>query len=363
MSPSSHAPRRFLPPSSTTILSVGLALALAACAAVGVNAIASTGLVALNVLRKAFIGVAGSNYGDGYKEDADKLFQVMAKPITPPTAPGAPGQPVPGQPFPGQPVPGQPVPGQPVAGQPLPGQPAPGQPVAGQPAGAPAVAGAPIPGAMPAPGTPGGVPAMAAGPLAIEVGVLREEIVDGRSIPVPVQDGEVLYDRFGTHGEGDNIKFMFRANVDAYVYVVAIDGTGWIQPVFPSGYAGFANPVKANQTYLFPEGATWAPLDSYRGVEHLYFIASRFPRPDLEKSLVAIASHLREVDSTRKESDKELLASVVTEAPIARGFDTARKSVVTEVPSATGEKFPVDAQIFASNGQGEIVVTRWFRHQ
>jgi hypothetical protein len=199
--------------------------------------------------------------------------------------------------------------------------------------------------------------------LALEVSVLKEEIVGGRSIPIPIQDGDILYDRYGSHGAGDNMKFMFRANAAAYVYVISIDGTGWIQPIFPGTYAGFANPVDPNRTYLFPEGSTWAPLDSYRGIEHLFFIASRTQRPDLEKSLAPFASRVRDVDPGRAEQGPIELAQVTTEAPVTRGFEAPRKSTVHDVPSSTGEPFRVDAQMFTNAGPGDIVVTRWFRHQ
>ena len=320
---------------ASLLLSIALAAGTLGCAAGGASALIGTGKVVLDVLRKVFVGVAGENYGDPYKEDADNLFTVMAKSAegsaAPPSAASAP-----------------------TASAPE---------TAPAPSAASGSSGAASP---PAASSAPSAPPTSSDRLALEVGLLKQEIVGGRSIPTPVADGEILHDRYGAHGDGDDIKFMFRASSAAYVYVISIDSTGWIQPIFPGAYAGFTNPVEANKTYLFPEGSTWAPLDSYRGIEHLYFIASRTQRPDLEKALVAFASRVRTVDPSRAEEGKEgealALARVESDAPVARGFDAPRKSVVAGVPSETGETFPVDAQIFAANGPGDIVVTRWFRH-
>jgi hypothetical protein len=304
------------------------ALALSSCAAAG--AVASGGLIGLDILRKTFDGVAAKNYGEQYKDNADDLFKALSKPA--------------------------------------------GEKVAGSPAsGSPASSALPAPETPPAPASgtataAGASPAAAAltdaAPLTLEVGIFKETIVEGKSMPVPVQDGEILYDGYGSHGAGDAIKFMFRANVDAWVYVISIDATGWIQPIFPSGYSGSTNPVKANQTYLFPEGSTWAPLDSYRGVEHLYFMAGRSRRPDLERSLAAFAARARDADPKRGAVDgPPALAQVSSDAQVMRGFDAPRKSVAQQVPSSGGESFAVDSQLFVSNSPGDILITRWFHHQ
>lgn len=286
-------------------LSMGPLLLLAGCAAAGLGALAD---VALGAARKTFLGVATENYGEGYRDDFDKLLQSITKKDEAAAAAAAAA-------------------------------------ASAQPASAPVY-----------------VPPPA--PLEIEVALLREEIKDGRPIPVPVADGEVLYDRFGSHGEGDNLKINFRTNTDCYVYVIGIDGTGWAQPIFPSEYAGYTNPVKPNTMYTLPEGSTWIPLDSYRGVEHVYFLASRTPRPDLERALVEIAAHVRPEDSARAPADRPLLAQVTSEAPIARGFDKARVSSFADVQSSNGQDHTVPAQaFFASRGEGDVVVTRWFRHE
>ncbi len=289
-------------------VAVGSALLLAGCAGMGLGVLAD---VALGAARKTFLGVATDNYGEGYRDDFDKLLQTLTNKDGAAAAATAPADPA----------------------------------AAAQAAGAPVYVPPPT-------------------PLELDVAVMREEIKDGRPIPVPVLDGEVLYDRFGSHGDGDNLKLNFRTNADCYVYVIAIDGTSWAQPVFPSEYAGYTNPVRPNTVYTIPEGSNWIPLDSYRGIEHLYFLASRTPRPDLERALVEIAAHVRPEDSQRAPGERPLLAQVQSDAPIARGLDKARVSSFAGVQSSNGQDHTVPAQaFFASRADGDVLVTRWFRHE
>jgi hypothetical protein len=309
---SAISPRAFgaISPRAFGAISIGSTLLLAGCAGMGLGALAD---VALNAARKTFLGVATENYGEGYRDDFDKLLTTLTKKEDAAAAAAAQAQT--------------------------------DSAAAAQAAAAPVYVPPPT-------------------PLELEVAVLREEIRDGRQIPVPVADGDVVHDRFGTHGLGDNLKINFRTNVDCYVYVIGIDGTGWAQPIFPSEYAGYINPVKPSTMYTFPEGNIWIPLDSYRGVEHLYFLASRTPRPDLERALVEIAAHVRPEDSQRAPGERPLLAQVESDAPIARGFDKARVSSFADVQSSNGQDHTVPAQaFFASKADGDVLVTRWFRHE
>ena len=118
--------------------------------------------------------------------------------------------------------------------------------------------------------------------IELEVVLLREIVAEGRSVPVPVQNGEVLRDGHGRASAGDNLKLRFRANTRCFIYAVWIDSTAWATPLFPRSAAfEMNNPVEANKEYTMPEGSEWFYLDDYRGVETLYFVASHEPIPDL----------------------------------------------------------------------------------
>jgi hypothetical protein len=356
-----------LPRSSRTALE-NLALALAACT-ISACALTAAGLVGLDILRKTFDGVTSKNYGDKYKDDADNLFQTMAKPVSEKVAASGATTAAESTKDSKATEASHEAKSAEASHQSKSAEASQDSKPADSASSSSSVAVPqdthPDSSAKAASGesADSGVATGAGASLTMEVALMKEEIIAGRSIPVPIQDGDALYDRFGTHGQGDNIKFMFRTSTPAYVYVISIDGTGWIQPVFPGIYSGLTNPVQPNKTYLFPEGSSWAQLDSYRGVEHLYFIASRARRADLEKALAPFATHVRDVDRSRIGADPAEVAQVQNDAPLSRGFDAPRKSVVPDIPSSTGETFHVDAQLFGSIGNGNILVTRWFRHQ
>src|SRR5207247_5073257 len=150
------------------------------------------------------------------------------------------------------------------------------------------------PGQYPSPQyTPGG-PAMPA--IVLDAAILAQRASDRaarRSDPVPIQDGETLRDGGSDPRKGDVVKFSFRVNCDCYVYVIGADATGYVARVFPDPASRQSNPVRANQQYVVPEGTAWYGLDQYKGVEQVFFIASRGPRQDIENPLNQLARTAR----------------------------------------------------------------------
>lgn len=299
---------------------------------------------AFNAIKKTFLGVATSNYGDTYRDDFDKVLTALTS----------------------------------VAKQRVtsaveePAKPADG----GSSANAGGNAAPPSPGTTgttdststtsttsPAPAAPAQPASGALPALAVEFVLLKEGVVDGRSVPEPVADGDVLYDRFGTHGEGDNVKFRLRAATPCFVYVLSIDSTGWARPLFPSTYTAQQNPLPANTTIEVPPGENWATLDSWRGVEHVYVLASRTQRVDLESALTTLAANVRDVDPARVLEMKAKVALVAEAAPMKRGWGEARPSQFAGVKSSQGATFEVDSKIYQAKGPDDLVITRWFRHQ
>lgn len=194
------------------------------------------------------------------------------------------------------------------------------------------------------------------GPLTLDVAVLKEGRVNGRFVPVPVKDGAVLRDGHGDPQGGDNLKISFRSNRKAWVYVVGVDATGWVSPIFPQ--EGLGNPVGPGSEVVIPEGDRWFPLDEYRGIETLYFLASYQPRPDLENLLADLAAQERPAVTTAS------AARVTEEAVITRGVGRRRAGRATAVLSSTGETHSVRPTAFeAAMRASDFVVTRWFRHE
>ncbi|MBK7877133.1 MAG: DUF4384 domain-containing protein [Planctomycetes bacterium] len=295
---------------------------------------------AFSVIKKTFLGAATANYGDGYRDEFDKVLSALTdvakgkvSKLGEDPAPAASSG---------------------AASSAASGSAASGS-NASSDSGAASAPVASTPPVAPAPAAPA--------PLELEFVLLKEEVVDGRSVPAPVADGDVLYDRFGTHGAGDNLKLRLRAGSACWVYAISIDSTGWARPLFPSTYTAQANPLPANTTVEVPPGRNWATLDSYRGVEHVYVLASRTQRVDLEQALAGLAANVRDVDPARVLEQRTKVELVASAAPISRGWDVARPSQFADVQSSQGATFSVDTQIFAAKAADELVITRWFRHQ
>lgn len=265
------------------------------------------GSAALDAGRKFLLGTASQNYGAEYTGSLEKMVDLLMKPIS-----GA------------------------VAVQPPPAQSTP--PAAATPEPAPA-------------------PSAAADPIVLDIVLLREVVADGRTAALPIQDGEVLRDGFGRNEPGDNFKLSVRANTTCWLYVIDIDATGWAQPIFPNAeYSALQNPVEPGRALVWPEGKDWIYLDQYRGVETLYFVASRGPRPELEQVLGDLAR------MKRPASDPP--ARVEQVAAITRGLAGKRPGTEAMVLSSTGLPCGVPSQAFVSQLAGaELVVTRWFRHE
>lgn len=206
-------------------------------------------------------------------------------------------------------------------------------------------------------GAPTGTPPAAAVPLGLDIVLLRETFVGGKPMPVPIQDGDKLRDGHGRDDPGDNIKISVRPTTTCYLYVVAIDATGWAQPLFPNlAYTVAANPVAPERALAWPDGPEWFYLDRYRGVETFYFIASRQPMIELERVLTEIGR------MTRPATDPP---ARVEEPPlVARGIEGKRLGSPAPIIASNGVTYQVPSQAFLSSISGsEIVVTRWFQHE
>lgn len=192
-------------------------------------------------------------------------------------------------------------------------------------------------------------------PITLDVGMLMETVVDGRSMPVPITNGAVLVDGRGDPDAGDNFKITFEASTDCHVYVLSIDGTGWATPIFPTG-DDLGNPVAANRQYQIP-GDEWFYLDQYRGIETIYFIASNAPRPDLEKQFAELAY------LTRPELPAGA-AQITEQAIIERGIGGRRQGKGATVLGSDGLTHTFNPTSFTSaQGASDLMITRWFSHQ
>jgi hypothetical protein len=192
------------------------------------------------------------------------------------------------------------------------------------------------------------------GILALDVAVMRRIFEDGREGLEVLENGDVIVDGDGDPDAADKIQIFFRPNIEAYVYVISVDATGWVQPIFPNAFPDDQNPLSAGSTTLLPGAGYWLTLDRFKGMEHLYFVASEARREELEMQLADFAS------KSRPETDDPVAVSVpavVEQAFIqTRGFLGVRpgeSTTIAAIPTAFSFGVPgVD-----------LVVTRYFDHQ
>ncbi len=230
-------------------------------------------------------------------------------------------------------------------------------------------------------------------PLALDVAILKK--TSGNYV-IPIEDGAVLRDGRGDPRRGDQFKITFRANTNCYVYVVAADATGYVEPVFPHSDDYYRNPVVAGVQYEIPRSATssWFGLDDYRGIETLFFVASRERRSDLDiilKDLLSRREQRRPVNQTVAVSEPMVISS----APITQGLPgkcntrgivrvsdcletrgivrvTSQQASVFQdlnaggsmsISAGNGRAYEYSPETFMISGTSDLVFTRWFRHE
>jgi len=202
--------------------------------------------------------------------------------------------------------------------------------------------------------TTGGLPGT---PIGLDVVMVKKTMRNGAPVMVPIQDGDVLRDGQGNAQAGDKFRIMFRPHTDGYVYVIAIDGSGWAQGIFPPPTSPLANPVKAGEQYVLPEGNNWFSLDQYKGIETIFFVASQEKRKDIEEILQSITGRERPATENPHQVTKVAMVpyGVGGARPGTQGFNLA---------FGTGQDQTVmPTSYFAKTASQDLRLTRWFRHE
>ena len=196
-----------------------------------------------------------------------------------------------------------------------------------------------------------------AAPISLDVLLVKKHMVNGVRSYLPIKDGDILLDGRGNPQAGDKFRVMFRANTDGYVYVIAVDGSAWAQGIFPTAASPFANPVKAGQQYLLPEGNNWFSLDQFKGIETIFFVASHERRSDIEQILTIITGR------ERHPAEKPLAVS--EPAIIPNGYSGARPSSSPFAfnTSQRSQQELLPTTYFVKTAGEDLRITRWFRHQ
>lgn len=195
--------------------------------------------------------------------------------------------------------------------------------------------------------------------VGLEVALLAQQRQpDGRVSLRPISDGEVLRDGRGDPARGDKIKLFFSANCACYVYIIGIDATGYVAQIFPEGDIRNPSRVVPGGRYLLPEGSGWWGLDDHRGVEQIYFIASRQRRPDIEDLVAQLAGQRPSLPADyRRVSEPAIVA-------MTRGLVQVQSAAPTSIPTEYGATQQFSPTSFQATVQdADLVITRWFRHE
>jgi hypothetical protein len=184
--------------------------------------------------------------------------------------------------------------------------------------------------------------------LQVEIDVVKEAYVSGRYRARPVLNGDTLT-------QNDNYKVMFRSNMRCYIYITQLDSTGKMDPIFPSRYFSWGNPVEPHTLYSLPLANRWFYLDENTGVETIYFIASRSRRLDLEQLF-------RKFEEKNKSLVQLAPVSLDSSVVITRGIGGVRPGRKQVVDFQDGSQGHYSSTLFNSI-QADFVMTRWFYHR
>jgi hypothetical protein len=192
--------------------------------------------------------------------------------------------------------------------------------------------------------------------LTLEVALLKQVDVDGELRAEPMRDGDVLTHR-GSLDDADRFKIFFRPSETAFVYVVLVDATGWVQVLHPSDGVGVATPAESGR--FLPEGELDLAfaVDGHTGIETIYFVAARERRSDLERVLAGF------VGRTRPEPRTDLGVTELGDDLVTIGVRARSADATAAVTTATRDVVRFDTEAFASVAGKDLVVTRWFRHR
>ena len=194
-------------------------------------------------------------------------------------------------------------------------------------------------------------------PIGLDVVMVIKTIRNGATVVLPIKDGDALKDGRGNPKAGDKFRIMFRPNTDGYVYVIAIDGSGWAQGIFPPPTSPLANPVKAGEQYVLPEGNNWFSLDQYKGVETIFFVTSQEKRQDIEEILQSITGRERPASESPQQVTKV--------AMVPYGVGGARPSAQPfNLSGGPGQDQTIIPTSYLAQKAGQdLRLTRWFLHE
>lgn len=118
-------------------------------------------------------------------------------------------------------------------------------------------------------------------------------------VPIPIRKDTVLK-------TGDEMKMMVKLKKDCFVYVIYKDSQGEISLLFPYKISQFQTDYVKDKSYYIPKARGWMVLDTNKGKETFFLIASNERLLDLE---VKLGDYL----SAEQSNKKNLADALITE--------------------------------------------------
>lgn len=169
-------------------------------------------------------------------------------------------------------------------------------------------------------------------------------------------DGEIL-----RRSAGDQFQIYLAPGFDAFIYIYAVDATGWVQRLYPDHARGHTNPVRVNENITLPRPGYYFGLDEYAGMHEIWFLASPHPRPDVDQQL-SLFSLDRKRPNTQFQSRSGDPARISRASVLARGLVEVGPAPLTQMVASDGSRYDVTpARLFGDVAVGEIAFSRWFQ--
>ncbi len=186
--------------------------------------------------------------------------------------------------------------------------------------------------------------------------MFRQVPRDGGAEPALLKSGAVM-----KGGErGDVFQIYASPSAPTYLYVYAVDATGWIQQLYPSESTADVS-LPAGAELFLPGRDQFYGLDEIPGVQQIFVMASQTERSEIAAQLAQFPlGRARPNSELRTRSGEPAYESVTQATVLARGVLRA-PAAEARISNASGESFERLTPRFLLNpGQDSAVFSMWF---
>ena len=115
------------------------------------------------------------------------------------------------------------------------------------------------------------------GILPIQIGIIGQRFTDTqlRSDDQEIENFQI--ENGETLKSGDLIKIKFNLTEGAYVYLLALTGSGDLMKIYPESATDMPQRLEPQKEHIFPKNDRWLKLDDKTGKEKIYLLASPAP--------------------------------------------------------------------------------------